>query len=63
MYITPMPARCLECRHEWTQETIQNVNLDVMIAFLHSIRCPKCRSDWNRLVFTCETGKHSDREM
>jgi DNA-directed RNA polymerase subunit RPC12/RpoP len=52
MHLEPMPAKCLDCGHEWMQETVQDCHVDVLIALLQTIKCPKCRAGSRRLVFT-----------
>lgn len=51
MKVVASPLLCLSCGHEWTEETLADVLIEVFVTHIRLLKCPKCHAGANQLAF------------
>jgi len=52
--VQPQRFVCLKCEHQWIENILIYVHIDVWCTHLRSIRCPNCRARFKRIAFQTE---------
>jgi uncharacterized protein (UPF0212 family) len=61
MEIHKTPMRCVSCDHHFEAETVVKAPVNVYLASLKALSCPKCGAGFHSIAFvvTADDGDHS----